>query len=73
FRAFILSYRVGSRKPEAAIYQALMRQVGRSPAEILFLDDKEPFVEAARAQGLAAWQFRSPRELQRQLACHRLW
>jgi HAD superfamily hydrolase (TIGR01509 family) len=73
FQAFVLSYQVGSRKPEAAIYQALVRQVGRPPAEILFLDDKEPFVEAARAQGLAAWQFRSSRELKRRLARHRLW
>ena len=40
FRAFILSYLVGSRKPEPAIYQALIRQAGRPPEEILFLDDK---------------------------------
>jgi FMN phosphatase YigB (HAD superfamily) len=73
FRGFVLSYQVGSRKPEPVIYQALIRQVGRPPAEILFLDDKESFVEAARGQGLAAWQFRSPRKLQRQLARHRLW
>jgi FMN phosphatase YigB (HAD superfamily) len=73
FRGFVLSYQVGSRKPEPGIYQALIRKVERPPAEILFLDDKEPFVEAARAHGLAAWQFRSPRELQRQLERHRLW
>jgi FMN phosphatase YigB (HAD superfamily) len=73
FRAFILSYQVGSRKPEPAIYQALIRQVQRPPEEILFLDDKETFVEAARGQGLAAWQFRSPQELWQELERHRLW
>jgi HAD superfamily hydrolase (TIGR01509 family) len=73
FRAFVLSYRVGSRKPEPGIYQALIRQVKRPPEEILFLDDKEIFVAAARDQGLAAWQFRSPQELQRELERHRLW
>jgi FMN phosphatase YigB (HAD superfamily) len=73
FRAFVLSYRVGSRKPEPAIYQSLIRQAGRPPEEILFLDDKLSFVEAARDQGLTAWLFRSPPELQRQLARHRLW
>jgi glucose-1-phosphatase len=73
FRAFVLSYRVGSRKPEPAIYQALILQVGRPPEEILFLDDKASFVKAARDQGLAAWQFRSPEELRRDLARHRLW
>jgi FMN phosphatase YigB (HAD superfamily) len=73
FQAFILSYQVGSRKPEAAIYQSLIRQADRPPEEILFLDDKLPFVEAARGQGLAAWQFHSPRELQQDLERHGLW
>ena len=73
FRAFVLSYQVGSRKPEPAIYQSLIRQAGRPPEEILFLDDKLSFVEAARDQGLTAWQFHSPPELQRQLARHHLW
>ena len=73
FQAFILSYEVGSRKPEAAIYQALIRQVGRPPAHILFLDDKAGFVRAAQDQGLAAWQFNSPQELRRDLERHGLW
>ena len=73
FQAFILSYRVRSRKPEPAIFQALIRQVQRPPEEILFLDDKESFVEAARDQGLTAWQFRSPGELRQDLARHCLW
>ncbi len=64
---------MGSRKPEPAIYQSLIRQAGRPPEEILYLDDKLSFVEAARDQGLTAWQFRSPPELQRELARHHLW
>jgi glucose-1-phosphatase len=59
-RRFILSYREGSRKPEPAIYQALLREMARPPEECLFIDDKAPFVEAARACGLAAWQFSTP-------------
>jgi len=73
FRAFILSYRVRSRKPEPAIYQSLIREVGRPPEEILFLDDKVSFVAAAQGQGLAAWQFRSPQELRQQLARQGIW
>ena len=73
FRAFVLSYEVGSRKPEPAIYQSLIRQAGRPPEEILFLDDKVSFVEGARGQGLKAWQFRSPQELQPELERHGLW
>jgi glucose-1-phosphatase len=73
FRAFILSYQVGSRKPEPAIYQSLIRQAGRPPEEILFLDDKVSFVEGALSQGLKAWQFHSPQELRQELVRHRLW
>jgi FMN phosphatase YigB (HAD superfamily) len=73
FQAFILSYQVGSRKPEAAIYQALIRRAGSHPAEILYLDDKLPFVEAARAQGLRAWHFTTPRDFQRDLQRFGLW
>lgn len=73
FRRFVLSYRVGHRKPEAAIYQALIRQAGRPPEQILFLDDKVPFVEAARAHGLVAWHFVDPVKFRRQLTRNRLW
>ena len=73
FQAFILSYQVGSRKPEAAIYQALIRQAGSPPEKILYLDDKLPFVEAARAQGLRAWHFTTPRDFQRNLQRFGLW
>jgi len=70
FRRFILSYEVGSRKPEPAIYQALIQETGLPPSQCLFVDDKLPFVAAARTQGLVAWQFTTPGEfvqnLQRQ-------
>jgi len=59
-RRFILSYRVGSRKPEAAIYQRLIREIHRPPGQCLFVDDLAPYVEAARSHGLEAWQFISP-------------
>jgi putative hydrolase of the HAD superfamily len=73
FRDFILSYRVGSRKPEAGIFQALIRQIGLPPAQILFIDDKEDFVAAARTHGLVAWPFVSPGDFQEQLSRNGLW
>jgi FMN phosphatase YigB (HAD superfamily) len=73
FKAFILSYQVGSRKPEAGIYQALIRQAGRPPRQILYLDDKPPFVEAAQGQGLNAWHFVSPQDFRRDLQRYGLW
>ncbi|MDD2901857.1 MAG: HAD family phosphatase [Syntrophales bacterium] len=73
FRQLILSYEVGSRKPEPAIYQALIRAMGRPPERCLFLDDKLPFVEAARAHGLVAWHFTTPEEFHRKLNEYVLW
>lgn len=67
FKGYILSYRVKSRKPEPEIYQALIRRAGRPPKSILFIDDKMPFVTAARQLGLTAWHFTSPREFIRDL------
>ncbi len=73
FRAFILSYRVGSRKPEAGIFQALIREAGLPPHQILYTDDLEDFVLVARSHGLTAWPFVSPRDFQEQLSRHGLW
>ena len=73
FRRFILSYEVGSRKPEAGIFQALIREMGEAPERCLFLDDKLPFVEAARGHGLVAWHFTTPGEFQEKLTQHGLW
>jgi glucose-1-phosphatase len=60
FRDLILSFEVGSRKPEPEIYRELVRRAGCAPGEILYLDDKLPFVAAAQAEGLQSWQFTSP-------------
>ncbi len=68
FQGYILSYRVGSRKPEPGFYQALLRKLPCPPAACLFIDDKLPFVEAARRQGLAAWHFGDAAALARHLA-----
>jgi glucose-1-phosphatase len=73
FRSFILSYEVGSRKPEPAIYRELVRRAGCTPDKILYLDDKLPFVEAAQAEGLQSWQFTAPEELVRALKKSQLW
>jgi len=73
FRALILSYRVGSRKPEAAIFQALLREVGLPPARILYIEDKEEFVAAARMHGLTAWLFVSPQDFKERLRVAGLW
>ncbi len=73
FSQFILSYKVGSRKPEKGIYEYLLQQAGLPPEQILFIDDKMPFVAAAREHGIQAWQFTSREALQQQLIEAGLW
>lgn len=73
FSQFILSYQVGSRKPERGIYEHLILKSGLPPENILFIDDKMIFVAAAREQGILAWQFTSGQDLKRQLMAHDLW
>ena len=73
FRRHILSYEVGSRKPEPGIFQALIRATDCPPARCLFLDDKLPFVEAARTHGLVAWHFTSPRDFKEEMRREILW
>jgi HAD superfamily hydrolase (TIGR01509 family) len=73
FQSFVLSFEVGSRKPEPAIYQALLQRTGGPAARCLFVDDKLPFVIAARGQGLVSWQFTSPHEFIRCLQGHGLY
>lgn len=67
FTGYILSYRLGSRKPEPAFYQALIKEAACPPADCLFIDDKLPFVAAARALGLTAWQFTGAEDFTRNL------
>jgi HAD superfamily hydrolase (TIGR01509 family) len=73
FQSFVLSFEVGSRKPEPAIYQALIQRSGGPPSRCLFVDDKLPFVTAAVEQGLVSWQFTSPEEFVRSLQGHGLY
>jgi putative hydrolase of the HAD superfamily len=72
FQSFILSFEVGSRKPEPDIYQALIQRMGLPPSQGLFVDDKLPFVTAAQSQGLTAWQFTSAENFIRDLQRHGL-
>jgi putative hydrolase of the HAD superfamily len=51
------SHRLGMAKPDAAIYRHAAEGLGVPPEEILFLDDREENVAAARAAGMKALQY----------------
>jgi len=56
--AQIYSCELGSIKPEAPIYQALLAALGMNAAEVVFFDDLPVNVEAALALGFRAFVWR---------------
>ncbi len=56
FAVTILSYEVGSMKPDAAIYRAAELAANVPAGQILLLDDKRENVQAARSRGWQAEQ-----------------
>ena len=56
FEVKILSYEIGSMKPDAKIYEAAERQAAVAPEKLLFVDDKQENIDAAIARGWNAGQ-----------------
>lgn len=48
------SWELGTKKPETSYFELALQRIGAGPAEVLFVDDMEVNVEAARAVGLHA-------------------
>lgn len=74
FRLF--SWTLKSAKPDPALYAAAARGLRTPPANILFLDDREDNVAAARAHGMQAVHYTTPDALVESLAAcglSRLW
>jgi len=69
FKTFSAEVRV--IKPDAAIYEHTLRGLGVSATEALFIDDREINIQAARALGIHAIQFRSSAQLKSDLEAMR--
>jgi len=54
------SYALKMAKPEAAIYQCAAEGLATPPARILFLDDREENIAAAKAAGMQTIYYTSP-------------
>lgn len=54
----VYSHEVGVKKPDRRIYELLCERLGVRPSEIIFLDDVEAAVTAARALGIHAILFK---------------
>jgi putative hydrolase of the HAD superfamily len=68
FDGGVFSSRAKLNKPDPAIYGHAQRQFGVAPADLLFIDDHAPNVEAAQAQGWQAVQFTGDAVLERDLS-----
>lgn len=61
------SSEVGLRKPEPAIYERLLRMLGREASEVAFVDDFPENLEPARAMGMAAILFEDAGQVRQEL------
>jgi FMN phosphatase YigB (HAD superfamily) len=63
----VLSYQVGCMKPESKIYHIAVTKAGVRPEEILFTDDREENIAAARRLGIQAIRFESEQQLRHEM------
>src|SRR3954452_5923501 len=54
FQKLFLSSSIGLRKPEAAAYDHVVKEIGVPAGRIVFFDDSADNIEGARARGLSA-------------------
>jgi HAD superfamily hydrolase (TIGR01509 family) len=57
FDVQVWSYQLRMAKPDLAIYEYVLQQLGTRPDETLFLDDKQVNIDAANAVGMRAVLF----------------
>ena len=67
FDVLVWSYQFGAVKPDASIYRHTLAKLGTQPEETLFIDDKRPNVDAARALGIQAIEYFSVERLRKEL------
>jgi putative hydrolase of the HAD superfamily len=67
FDVLVWSYQLGMAKPDPAIYQHVLRELGTQPEETLFLDDKLVNIQAAEALGMQAIEFSTVERLRADL------
>jgi putative hydrolase of the HAD superfamily len=63
-----VSHEIGARKPEAAAFEAVVRDIGIAPSRTLFFDDAAENVAGARVCGLRAVEVATSADIERALA-----
>jgi len=67
FDVLVWSYQHLMAKPDPAIYKLTLDRLGTRPEETLFIDDKQPNIDAARALGLIGILFTTVDRLREQI------
>lgn len=67
FCPIFLSYELGLKKPDPAIFHYLLCQLKLSPKECIFIDDREANTEAAKALGIDSIHFTTLEALKAEL------
>lgn len=67
FNELILSYKVGSVKPEHHIYREVLQRSGMSAQDCLFVDDLEANIRAAEEVGMNTIHFKGAQDLKTRL------
>jgi len=67
FDDFVLSYKVGHRKPNPLIYLHAIKKAKTPPAKILYIDDIPEFVMVAKFFGIKSIQYKNTRQLKTNL------
>ena len=67
FEGLILSYEVGALKPDARIFREALRKSGAPVTDLLFVDDQEINVKAARILGVDGFTFLSPAQFESEM------
>jgi HAD superfamily hydrolase (TIGR01509 family) len=70
FERVLASCHLGVRKPEPAFFERLLEELALPASQVLFVDDRQVNVDAARDTGLAAHRFRGAQELRAWLVGH---
>jgi putative hydrolase of the HAD superfamily len=72
FDVLVWSYQLRMAKPDAAIYQHTLKQLGTRPEETLFIDDRQVNVDAANALGMKGVLFTNVDQLRADLVAQGL-
>ena len=70
FDEWILSFEVGAKKPHKRMYDAIFEKTDVEREKVLYIDDIDAYVSAARSYGIQGLVYKSPDDLWKVLRQH---